>query len=314
MRTIANPVPSGALREERPFLAIGLRLTAMLFLTIMFALVKLADAHGVRLLESLFYRQALALPVVFSWICFTQGPAAVRTQRIGKHFSRTAVGLTGMVLNFGSFILLPLTEATTIGFSMPIFATILSAILLREATGIHRWAAVLVGFAGVLVMVRPDASHFPLIGVCVALGAAVTTACVNLLLRDLGKTESAGSTVFWFTLLSMPPLGVAMIFVAQPHDAMTWGILIALGISGGIAQLCMTGALKWAPVSVVLSMDYSTILWATLFGWLLWNDWPLTTTWIGAILIVGSGLYIAWREHVRLRRGRASALAAANAA
>ncbi len=284
----------------------------MLFLTIMFALVKLADAHGVRLLESLFYRQALALPVVFSWICFTQGPTAVRTRKIGKHLSRTAVGLTGMVLNFGSFILLPLTEATTIGFSMPIFATILSAFLLKEATGIHRWAAVLVGFAGVLVMVRPDASHFPLIGVCVALGAAVTTACVNLLLRDLGKTESAGATVFWFTLLSLPPLGVAMIFVAQPHDAMTWAILIGLGISGGIAQLCMTGALKWAPVSVVLPMDYSTILWATLFGWLLWNDWPLATTWVGAILIVASGLYIAWREHVRLRRGRALAMAAAN--
>ena len=305
----AAPTPGPFVpREERVFLAIGLRLLAMLFLATMFTLVKLADARGVNLFESLFYRQALAMPIVFGWICLTQNARAVRTRHIGKHLSRTGLGLIGMMLNFGSFVLLPLTEATTIGFSMPIFATILSAILLKEATGMHRWAAVLVGFLGVLVMTRPDATHFPVIGVCVALGAALVTACINLLLRDLGRTEGAAVTVFWFTLLSMPPLGFGMLFVAQSHDAATWGILIGLGVSGGIAQLCMTGALRWAPVSTVLPMDYSTILWATAFGWIFWNDWPLATTWLGAALIVSSGLYIAWREHVRLRTSRLALL------
>lgn len=296
---VAPPAP---MREERPLFAIGLRLMAMISLSIMFAVAKILDARGVLLVESLFYRQALALPVVFAWVAFSEGPRAIRTSRLRMHAGRTALGLVGMVLNFSSYILLPLTEATTIGFTMPIFGTVLSALWLREATGIHRWAAVFVGFAGVLVMVRPDAGHSPMLGVAVALSAAVVTACISILLRDLGRTEGASVTVFWFTLLSMPPLGILMLFHARPHDPLTWALLLLLGVTGGVAQLGMTGALRWAPVSTVLPMDYSMIIWATLFGWLLWNDWPLATTWMGAAMIVASGLYIVWREHVRAVR------------
>jgi drug/metabolite transporter (DMT)-like permease len=296
------PVPP--MREERPLFAIGLRLLAMFCISIMFASVKLLDARGVHIVESLFYRQAIALPVVFAWVCFTDGPGAVRTRRIGTHASRTTLGLLGMVLNFGSYILLPLTEATTIGFTMPIFGTILSALMLREATGIHRWSAVILGFVGVLIMARPDGAHFPLIGVAVALSAAIVTACISILLRELGRTENTGTIVFWFTFLSVPPLGLLMPFFAQVHDGPTWALIVLLGVAGAMAQLCMTGALRWAPVSVVLPMDYSTLLWATLFGWFVWNDWPLVTTWIGGALIVSSGLYIAWREHIRTRRIR----------
>ncbi|WP_419722918.1 DMT family transporter [Sphingobium aquiterrae] len=302
----APPAPAHAplAREERPFMAIGLRLLAMFSISIMFASAKLLNGWGVNLVETLFYRQALALPMVFAWIAFTDGPGAVRTSRIGTHSSRTALGLFGMILNFGSYILLPLTEATTIGFTMPIFGTILSALILRERTGIHRWSAVIMGFLGVIIMTRPDSGHFPLIGVAVALTGAVVTALISILLRELGRTEGAAVTVFWFTFLSVPPLSVLMIFYAQPHDTATWALLVLMGLSGGIAQLCMTGALRWAPVSVVLPMDYSTIIWSTILGWLIWNDWPLVTTFIGATFIVASGLYIALREHLRIRRTR----------
>lgn len=291
--------PPPTRREERPLFAIGLRLLAMASISIMFASAKILSDRDVSLVETLFYRQALALPIVLAWVAFSEGLGAVRTRRIGMHTSRTALGLVGMVLNFSSYLLLPLTEATAIGFTMPIFGTILSALWLREATGVHRWAAVVVGFTGVLVMVRPDADHFPLLGVGVGLSAAIVTACISILLRDLGRTEGAGVTVFWFTLLSMPPLGLLMLFYAEPHDPVTWSLLLLLGVSGGVAQLGMTGALRWAPVSTVLPMDYSSIIWATLLGWLIWNDWPLVTTWIGAAMIVASGLYIVWREHVR---------------
>ncbi|MCB4862028.1 DMT family transporter [Sphingobium sp. PNB] len=296
------PPPPPSNRPHRPFTAIGLRLFAVICLSIMFVTVRLADARGVHVVESLFYRQALALPVVFAWIAMTSSMGSIRTRRIGVHATRMIIGLTGMVLNFLSYILLLPAEAVTIGFTMPIFGTILSALILREATGIHRWSAVLIGFLGVIVMVRPDAGHFPAIGVAVALAAAFVTACVSLVLRELGRTESAGVIVFWFTLLSLPPLGVAMLFHGQAHDAMTWGLLLLIGVTGGIAQICMTAALRWAPVSVVLPMDYSSIVWTTLLGWAIWGNWPIATTWIGAALIVGSGLYIAWREHVHARR------------
>ena len=287
---------------ERPLTAIGLRLAAMAFLSTMFALSKIVSARGVHLGETLFYRQALALPLILLWVMMTDGLPAIRTNRLGAHINRTALGLTGMALNFGSYLLLPLTEATAIGFSMPIFATLLSALLLHERTGPHRWAAILLGFCGILVMVRPDGAHFPALGLAVALTAAVMTACISLLLRDLGRTEKAGVIVFWFTALSIPPLCIVMLFVGQAHDPLTWLLLALLGLVGGAAQLCMTGALRLAPVSVVLPMDYSAIIWSTLFGLFLWGEWPLSTTWIGATLIIASGLYIAWREHVRARQ------------
>lgn len=289
-------------RPHRPLFAIALRLTAVICLSVMFITVRLASERGVHVIESLFYRQALALPVVAVWLMSAGGLATVRTRRIGIHASRMAIGLTGMCLNFLSYILLPPAEAATIGFTMPIFGTILSALILREATGWHRWGAVLIGFVGVLVMIRPDAGHFPAQGVAVAIAAALVTASVSLVLRELGRTEPAGVIVFWFTALSMIPLGLAMPFVAQGHDLLTWAMLLMIGLFGGIAQLCLTAALRWGPVSVVLPMDYSAIIWTTLLGVAIGEDWPLATTWIGAMLIVGSGLYIAWREHVRARR------------
>lgn len=289
-------------RPHRPLFAIALRLTAVICLSVMFITVRLASERGVHVIESLFYRQALALPVVAVWLMSAGGLATVRTRRIGVHASRMAIGLTGMCLNFLSYILLPPAEAATIGFTMPIFGTILSALILREATGWHRWGAVLIGFVGVLVMIHPDAGHFPAQGVAVAIAAALVTASVSLVLRELGRTEPAGVIVFWFTALSMIPLGLAMPFVAQGHDLLTWAMLLMIGLFGGIAQLCLTAALRWGPVSVVLPMDYSAIIWTTLLGVAIGEDWPLATTWIGAMLIVGSGLYIAWREHVRARR------------
>ena len=294
-------------RPHRPLFAIALRLTAVICLSVMFITVRLASERGVHVVESLFYRQALALPVVALWLMSAGGLATVRTKRIGVHASRMAIGLTGMCLNFLSYILLPPAEAATIGFTMPIFGTILSALILREATGWHRWGAVALGFVGVLVMIRPDAGHFPIQGVAVAIAAALVTASVSLVLRELGRTEPAGVVVFWFTTLSMIPLGLAMPFVAKNHDLVTWGLLLMIGLFGGIAQLCLTAALRWGPVSVVLPMDYSAIIWTTLLGVAIGENWPLATTWIGAALIVASGLYIAWREHLRARRPVVSA-------
>ena len=290
-------------RENRPLYAIGLRLIAVLCMSIMFITVRLASEHGVHVLESLFYRQALALPVALGWIVYSTGIGGIRTKRIGAHASRMMLGLTGMMLNFLSYIMLPPAEATAIGFTMPIFGTIMSALILREQTGVWRWGAVLLGFAGVVVTLRPAGGvDVPLIGVIVALGGAILTATISLVLRQLSRTEPPGVIVFWFTLLSMPPLGIAMLFVAQTHDLIGWGLLLIIGIAGGIAQLCLTGALRWAPVSVVLPMDYSTILWTSLLGLALWGDWPTSTTWVGAGLIVASGLTIAWREHRLGRR------------
>ena len=190
----------------------------------------------------------------------------------------------------------------TLGFSMPIFATVLGALVLREATGKWRWGAVAAGFGGVLIVTQPGSSHIPLAGALCGIAAAVGTATVMILLRSIGKTEKPMTTVWWFSCLSLLPLGAVYLFTAQAHPPAVWAVLLGLGMLGGIAQIAMTGSLARGPVSVVVPMDYTALIWATLFGWLVFGTLPVASTWVGAPLIVASGLVIVWREHVRRRR------------
>lgn len=284
---------------DRPLYAIMLRLLAMMMLATTYAIGKLLIERGANLVEILFYRQLFAFPIAAIGAFATVGLALMPRAPLRAHATRTTLGLVGMIFNFGAVALLPLAEATSIGFTMPIFATILSALLLKEPTGIHRWGAVMLGFAGVVIMARPDSANFASLGLLVALTGALITALVAIVLRDLGRTESAPVIVFWFTLLSLPPMGLLMLWFAQAHDPVSWLLLIGLGASGGAAQLLMTASLKWGPVSIVIPMDYSQMIWAIWAGWLLWASWPLPSTWAGAALIALSGLYIAWRERVR---------------
>ena len=113
----------------------------------------------------------------------------------------------------------------------------------------------------------------------------------------MGKTESPATTVFWFSTLSLPPLFIAYAFVAQLHDWPTFAMLIGIGLVGGVGQLALTAALRFAPVSAVVPMDYSSLIWATLYGYVLFGVLPGPWTWIGAPIIIASGLTIAWREH-----------------
>jgi drug/metabolite transporter (DMT)-like permease len=122
---------------------------------------------------------------------------------------------------------------------------------------------------------------------------------VSILLRRIGQTEQATTTVFYFSILSLPILGPIFIIQMVPHDAVTWGLLILIGLTGGIGQIGMTKSLALAPVAVVVPMDYSGLLWATLYGYFLFDVLPTPMTWIGAPIIVASGLYIVWREHRR---------------
>lgn len=285
----------------RPLYALTLRLLAALAISVNFACVKWASDRGVHVVETVFYRQLFSLPLAVFALMIGPGLASIRTQKLGMHASRTLIGMTGMTLNFAAVILLPLAEATTIGFTVPIFATVLSVFLLGERPGIHRWLAVLIGFIGVIIIINPGASHKDMssLGVGIAMAGAFVTSFVSLLLRQIGRTEAPTTTVFYFAALSLPPLMIAMVFFGQAHDAGTWVILLVMGVAGGLAQLLMTSSLRWGPVSLVLPMDYSTLLWSTLFGWLLWSSWPGSSTWVGAVIIAVSSVYIAWRERVR---------------
>jgi len=284
---------------DRILHGLGLRLVAILMLSTMGALIKLVELRGANLIEIMLFRQFFAIPFVLAWVMMGPGLASLRTRHFRLHVSRSAVGLTGMVFNFGAVMLLPLAEATTFGFTVPIFATILGALVLKEPTGWHRWGAVLAGFIGVLIVTQPGGSHIPLGGALVGLTAALFVAIVAIQLRQMGRTESPATTVFWFSTLSIPPLLIGYAFVAAPHDWQTFALLVLIGFVGGAAQLALTAALRFAPVSTVVPMDYSSLIWATLYGYLLFGVLPGPWTWVGAPIIIASGLYIVWRERRR---------------
>jgi drug/metabolite transporter (DMT)-like permease len=296
--------------EQRPLAGIALRLLTALLLAVMFALVKLASTRGVNVVESLFYRQCGSALCATGLVAAGPGFNSLRTRRVWAHVGRMALGLAAMAFNFVAFILLPLAEATTIGFSVPIFSVVLAALLLGEPTGKWRWGAVAAGFAGVLLIVQPGSGDVPLLGASVALVAALLTASVTIVIRRLGATERATTTVFWFAVSSLVPLGILMLHFARAHDGTTWLLLGGLALAGGLAQLTLTGALRLAPVALVMPMDYTSLLWAVLLGASIFGELPSPWTWIGAPIIIASGLVIVWREHRLHRRATLSAQAA----
>ena len=179
--------------------------------------------------------------------------------------------------------------------------------MLGEPTGKWRWGAVAAGFAGVLLIVQPGSGDVPLLGASVALVAALMTASVTIVIRRLGATERAATTVFWFAVSSLVPLGLAMLTSPARTMAMTWMMLAGLALAGGLAQLTLTGALRLAPVALVMPMDYTSLLWAVLLGSWIFGEVPTPWTWIGAPIIIASGLVIVWREHRLHRRAALSA-------
>jgi len=283
-----------------------LRLLTAVLLAVMFALVKLAAERGANLIETLFYRQIGSAVCAIGLVRMTTGFGSLRTKRVGAHLVRMAVGMAAMALNFLAMIMLPLAEATAIGFTVPIFATVLAALVLREATGKWRWGATVAGFAGVYLIIQPGGDQVSAQGAAVALAGALVTACVTIMIRQLGATERSTTTVFFFAMSSLLPLGLLMMSSVQAHDPLTWLILAGLGLAGGLAQLTLTASLRLAPVALVMPMDYNSLLWATLLGSWLFSQMPTPWTWAGAPIIIASGLVIVWRERLA-RRSRASA-------
>ena len=293
--------------DQNRLLGIALRLGATTCFAFMAATIKLGYEAGVSTVELCFYRFAFGLPPLLAWIAWSGNYGAWRTARPAAHGWRAVVGLSTMAAAFSALAYLPLAEATTIGVAAPLFAVMLSALVLKEPVGRHRWSAVLVGFVGVLLVMRPQGGTLPAAGLLLAVLAAFGVGVVTITIRQIGRTEHPQTTVLWFSLLSMLALATLMPFHAAAHDASTWLILAALGAFGGFGQLFLTASLRFAPVSVVVPFDYAQLLWAVLLGWLLFANQPPATTWAGAAVIIASGLYTIYREH-KLGREKARAV------
>lgn len=287
---------------QKPLYALGLRLLAVMVLSTLVMLVKYTAASGVAFPEILFWRQVPSAVLILAWLALRGQIGRLKTERLPSHARRAMLGMTGMFFTFGAPVLLPLAVATTLGFTTPVFAVILSALLLKERVGPVRWLAVALGFTGVVIIAQPGHTSIPAFGAFVGLGAGFMVALISIQVRDLGRTEEPLSIVFWFAALSAPVLALGLPFYAGGHSAWQWFLLIAGGVLGLFGQLLLTASLRYGQVASVIVMDYSALIWATLYGWAIWDELPPAAIWLGAPVIIAAGAVIAWREHLHHRR------------
>jgi drug/metabolite transporter (DMT)-like permease len=282
--------------RQRAGLGIALRVAAMALFAVMSALIKWCGAHGVPVFQMIFFRNAFAFVPLILYILSTTGPRVLITRRPLGHLARASVGLIGMTCSFTALQYLPLTVATAFNFASPLFMTALSAPILQEKVGRHRWGAVVVGFLGVLIMVRPDPGKMSLVGAGFALAGAVAAAGAMVTIREIGKTEKGPTIVFYFTLGGVA-VGLASLPFGWVMPSMRiLELLVVMGLIGGVGQLLMTEALRVAPVGVVAPFDYIQLLWASLIGFSIWGEAPEPVTMAGAMVVAASGGYILWRE------------------
>ncbi len=280
---------------------IALKLGAVIAMGLMSALVKLAAERGAHTLEIVFFRNLFAFIPLLAYILATRGWMVLRTSRPLGHLTRSAIGVSGMVCGFAAVGMMPLSDYTAITFAAPLFITALSQPVLGEKVGPHRWVAVVVGFVGVMVMVRPDPVNLIGLGALLALGQAFGTAGAMLAIRQLGTTEPGPTIVFYFTLAATLVGAAGLPFVWTRPSPELLLILVACGLMGGVGQILMTQAFRLAPAAIVAPFEYAALLWAGLLGFSLWGETPAATTLVGGTIVIASGLYILWRETRRSR-------------
>jgi drug/metabolite transporter (DMT)-like permease len=226
-------------------------------------------------------------------------PAVVKTKAPALQMARSLfLAITTGVFNAG-VRLVPLATATTIMFLTPILVTALSVVLLKEQVRLRRWAGVGIGFLGALIVVQPwqgETENF-FVGALLLLVAALLNANYQIITRKVRLYDEPMTSLFYTAMAGAVVTTVIVPWYWQwPQHAKDWLLLVSTGFAGGIGHLCLIQAFRHAPAAVVAPFQYFSLVWAALFGWLFFSEWPDLSTWLGAALIIGSGLYIYHRE------------------
>ncbi len=246
--------------------------------------------------QLVFFRASFGLIPCIVMVWQAGGVSSLKTRRPGEHFLRGLVGLSAMWLVFSAYETMKLADVGAILFAAPLFLTAMAGPVLGEAVGARRWTAVLVGFVGVLLIVKPGSTALQPAAVGV-LGAAFLFAVAMTLMRRLGSTESAATITFFLsvliTLVSLVLIAMFGWVTPTPGD---FAAMAMIGLIGGTAQLFLTQALRLGEVAVVSPLRYTSIIWSVLFGYIFWDTLPDKMVVAGLVIVICSGLYILHRE------------------
>jgi drug/metabolite transporter (DMT)-like permease len=260
-------------------------------------------AQSMHPFEVAFFRCLFGLVLVIPWIVGS-GPALSGSRNSGFYLLRAGVGIVSMVTWFYGITVVPLATATAVNFTAPLFATMAAVLLLGEDVRFRRWSAVVLGFAGVLVIMRPGSERLD-VNLLILLLSSATAAMNNITVKFLARTEPPGRIVALFMLYLTPLSLIPALFVWQWPDPRTFGALTGLGCLGTIAHLSVARALAAADASACAPFEFARLPFAALIGFLWFGEVTDLWTWAGAAIIAGSSVYVAHREArlARLERG-----------
>jgi drug/metabolite transporter (DMT)-like permease len=297
-----------------PLRGIGLKILSVLVFTTMAMCIK-ASAPHVPPGQAVFFRSFFAIPVILAWMAMTG------TFRNGfdtlyplGHVWRGLVGTMAMALGFSALGLLPLPEATALGYAAPLLTVIFAAMFLGEEVRIFRLSAVAVGLVGVVIVLLPrmtvktldDATVLYTIGAMAALGGAVFAALAQVFVRKLIKSESTATIVFYFSVTASVLALLTLPFGWAVPTLREAALLVGAGLLGGVGQILLTESYRHAETGVIAPFEYVSMLLALVLGYAVFDEVPTAPMLSGALLIVSAGLFIIWRER-RLGLQRAGA-------
>ncbi|MGL4489931.1 MAG: DMT family transporter [Rhizobiaceae bacterium] len=301
-------------KQNKPLLGIALKVGAVCCFIAMFTLVKLSGQVPAG--QIVFFRSFFALIPVLIWVFWQgNGVSDFRTNDFVGHLWRGVIGVTSMALGFYALTVLPLPEAVLIGYAMPLFTVVMGAVLLKEQVRAYRWAAVIIGLIGVMIVSWPRLTLFGdasaetsqlAIGALAVIGSAAFAAGAMIQIRRLTGKEPAITIVIYFTVISACISLVSAFFGWITLDAWQLTVLVLAGIVGGIGQIFLTSCYRYADVSTIAPFEYVSLILSLGIGWLVFDDLPTIQMLVGGLIVVGAGLFIIWREHqLGLERKRA---------
>jgi S-adenosylmethionine uptake transporter len=245
--------------------------------------------------QILFFSVLLGFPFATLMLMSDNEMDTLRPKNPGWVTVRTVAGSITGAAAFYAFSVLPLAQVYAFIFAAPLLITVLSIPILGETVGVHRWAAVVLGLIGVLIVLRPGAEPLTL-GHMAGLTAAAGSATVSVITRKIGKEERAAVLMLYPMMANFILMGLLQPFVYQPMPVEHLGLLAIMSLLGFCGGLCIIAAYRAADAAMIAPMQYSQIIWGAGFGFLVFSEVPDSFTWIGAAVIITAGLYVVIRE------------------
>lgn len=281
------------IHRKNVFLGCATMLASTLLFAAMHTCVRYLSAE-LHPFEIAFFRTALALLFFIPLIARNNG-ALLKTNHLKWHFLRASINVIAMLLFFYALSITELAVVQALSFTAPLFTTVLAVFLLREQVRLRRWVAIIVGFTGVLIIIRPGFQPIEL-GTILVLGSASIWALTMVIIKRLSDTDSPLTITAYVTIfLTLMSLGPA-IMVWKTPEGMQWAWLLFAAVTGTLGQLCIAKAFAFADATIVLPFDFAKIIWGSALGYLFFGEYVSAYTWLGAVVIFSGASYVALRE------------------